>query len=1095
MLYCRLSAYRDKSVVGLILALVCAVFSAIASAQGLVISRTNSLQIPNSKPFNSLTNSRVEFRMFGITSSTGAKVLELPEEGLVVYFRTETELCARDQGGDSTPDYGNTACMALTATTDLTVRIQRASTTGAQGQLRMEGWETASGKYLAGYCGLTLDPFPCPIAKIAFTDWHGAGSIGGPGASFNLAWLKWHSTAVPLNSTLPQVRDAADLANWTFNGVTDDSGPYGLKIQVGQAKFADAPRYPPACVATAPTLYAGVGGILDGRGSYPLDGGTKLEYAWEQIGGPAATIQDPAAVQPSILGLVYGFYTFKLTVTDGNNQKTSCQFDAVALVNAINPNIDPGRVGTAITNYNAGNVAADIREKAMQWESKRFSLFIEGTVNMLDYNQNITWTAYVDHTWLPPDGMYTLKESGARHNYKYEDALNHLKTDYQVARFGWLDMGQFDAFERTSISGPYNTAVNGVFVVKNGVYTDRTVAAYDKTPGDVPLADTLLLGYMEPFAEINFVFSKAGSGTAVEWQYWNGTAYVPLRLDSDETRGLTQDGKILFTPPADWVPRSENKSKVKYWVRAVTNGGDLPVASRIFGDDWIRRGDTTLCRGWDSSDINRVNVGLGNLEFNPNPPAGATAKFRYQARANTGFWTNNGITGNPANIQNGKRAWAVFLTDQAESFSRTRGFNGVMFDDGGAQPNITSPPDALLKQSDWSGTNYLADQIAQLRQETVDLHRLFGDNFRVSANTSTMAFALATDLGYIEAFNTSHWSGGTRFNLFPDPNSDISASFDAFLDVNNPNGTKALMMTMDNFADGMKIGDSWFPWERGNRGPMMALATYYMGANPNTLFQYNSLGFIYLDNDDFFYYSFPAKITADVPVDLSNTVKRIPANASKFPTNTTDVAGHPLCYPIRLGAADGTQETPCAVKVSDTLLTTESPIFRAHKAGDETAFVINGHQSTDMIPPVNQIHRWGAWFPAMGVDIGTPDPNGYRGGARDLQWKKGTSITGLPNMDCSRTLQCADVWRRDYTRAIVLVRAYANGESVPEELEVPSQPIDLGGTYYPLTADGNTGPAITSIQLRTGDGVILMKAPRPGSVRVPGSSGGFPVRR
>jgi hypothetical protein len=39
--------------------------------------------------------------------------------------------------------------------------------------------------------------------------------------------------------------------------------------------------------------------------------------------------------------------------------------------------------------------------------------------------------------------------------------------------------------------------------------------------------------------------------------------------------------------------------------------------------------------------------------------------------------------------------------------------------------------------------------------------------------------------------------------------------------------------------------------------------------------------------------------------------------------------------------------------------------------------------------------------------------------------------------------------------------------------------IPLGGTYYPLKADGTTGSAISTIQLRRSEGAILMKAPLP----------------
>jgi hypothetical protein len=45
------------------------------------------------------------------------------------------------------------------------------------------------------------------------------------------------------------------------------------------------------------------------------------------------------------------------------------------------------------------------------------------------------------------------------------------------------------------------------------------------------------------------------------------------------------------------------------------------------------------------------------------------------------------------------------------------------------------------------------------------------------------------------------------------------------------------------------------------------------------------------------------------------------------------------------------------------------------------------------------------------------------------------------------------------------------------ELDTYSRPIPLGGAYYPLKADGTTAEAVTSIELRSSESVILMKSP------------------
>ena len=66
----------------------------------------------------------------------------------------------------------------------------------------------------------------------------------------------------------------------------------------------------------------------------------------------------------------------------------------------------------------------------------------------------------------------------------------------------------------------------------------------------------------------------------------------------------------------------------------------------------------------------------------------------------------------------------------------------------------------------------------------------------------------------------------------------------------------------------------------------------------------------------------------------------------------------------------------------------------------------------------------------------------------------------------------SNIWSRDYANALILHRP--DGGS--SDFDTYSVSIPLDGTYYPLSADGTTGLAITSIQMRRGEGAILMKA-------------------
>jgi hypothetical protein len=148
------------------------------------------------------------------------------------------------------------------------------------------------------------------------------------------------------------------------------------------------------------------------------------------------------------------------------------------------------------------------------------------------------------------------------------------------------------------------------------------------------------------------------------------------------------------------------------------------------------------------------------------------------------------------------------------------------------------------------------------------------------------------------------------------------------------------------------------------------------------------------------------------------------------------------------------------------------------------------HQITDPVPALNLIKRWGPWFPAMGIDFGIPDTGGWNSGVRHMEWASanGTGIAGTAHLSIGGT---QNVWRRDYTNAIVLHRP-AQYNTTAGEYTTPSAPMALGGTYYPLYADGTTGAAITSISLRTGEGAILMKSPIGGEVP-PGGSEVFAI--
>jgi hypothetical protein len=71
------------------------------------------------------------------------------------------------------------------------------------------------------------------------------------------------------------------------------------------------------------------------------------------------------------------------------------------------------------------------------------------------------------------------------------------------------------------------------------------------------------------------------------------------------------------------------------------------------------------------------------------------------------------------------------------------------------------------------------------------------------------------------------------------------------------------------------------------------------------------------------------------------------------------------------------------------------------------------------------------------------------------------------------------VYQRSYTNALILYKPLssdASGTTAGSLSQNTATTHQLNGSYRPLRADGTLGAAVTSITLRNGEGVILIKA-------------------
>ncbi len=139
---------------------------------------------------------------------------------------------------------------------------------------------------------------------------------------------------------------------------------------------------------------------------------------------------------------------------------------------------------------------------------------------------------------------------------------------------------------------PYAFSLDGP-----ATYDDITANCNTLVSGDVDLLpaapandDAVFIGADEKFWCID-VYMDGGvfnSDNSFDIQYWDGSAWTSIPSVTDGTNGGTagltfnQNGRIYFTPPADWATKAVN-GVTAYWVRIIvtTAGVDSPKATHI----------------------------------------------------------------------------------------------------------------------------------------------------------------------------------------------------------------------------------------------------------------------------------------------------------------------------------------------------------------------------------------------------------------------------------------------------------------------------------------------------------------------------------
>ena len=570
----------------------------------------------------------------------------------------------------------------------------------------------------------------------------------------------------------------------------------------------------------------------------------------------------------------------------------------------------------------------------------------------------------------------------------------------------------------------------------------------------IPNGNTLYIGYMEPFDLLNVRVATRRSGGSVTYRYSKGGGVwgdlTTTTNWNDGTAGLTSGitaARIGFYPPADWAPDLVRSSKSKFWVSISVSGATTaPVIYDVRGDNLNSTyRNTTQCgtisncfaRGWNESAYEASSacggspcLVAGGYKYTPNPPANASARFRYQARA-TGYGGYPNIVWlNPSSVDSTGKTLAGSLLPYMWTVTRAAygtPANGTMYDNGASniilmypswQPNKTDlacAPNCVEQNGNSNFDNYWATAFADT---TSTLHAQYGSQFYVTTNASSNwqstvpSLARSVDQSWMEYVMNTYSPGP---NGFTSPTGDAQHSYDIGL-AGNKVGIAQTDSYKYSYCDTNYSPCQLHIWNRGARGSMVALASHYLFANQNDLFVYSITGMgVYNVTDQYWYFTDATTLTAPITAGLFNSYSFPVANLSTI----TAMSGA-SCTPPGCGGTDNPYAGSTVVRIcpasgncedGDVFLVTVTPskfgtgtvtispqqgsgtsLLNGHYpyvaignsyVGNERVQILQyGHQAFTLpqnMPTWKNVYAYGSAFPGMRVDIGVPDTvNGWQ---------------------------------------------------------------------------------------------------------------------
>ncbi len=307
-----------------IIALALVISAASWGGQSLVLNHggNQSLSIPG---FSKSDSWRIEFQLHGWNDSeTDSNFAELTG-GIVRQFGGDRWYFAPQQ--DSYP--GGTPCIfTMTGRSNVLIRIQRDYSVP---QWTCEMWDTNGSNYSIQRRAILS----------ANNDTGSGGYIRGQNSNLSFGFLRVSSKLKPLNSRPPVTAETGDVLELKFDGNGSDSSGRGRDMSTSGFTFQETPGQEVFAIPATPNtpswapfvpLRAGYPSKLSSHSYSMADASADVTCYWVQTDGPShAIFDDRSSCTPTLTGLVFGPYTFRLIATDSAGTRAEADIDIGAV--------------------------------------------------------------------------------------------------------------------------------------------------------------------------------------------------------------------------------------------------------------------------------------------------------------------------------------------------------------------------------------------------------------------------------------------------------------------------------------------------------------------------------------------------------------------------------------------------------------------------------------------------------------------------------------------------------------------------------------------------------------------------------------------